>query len=253
MRRAFNGQPLLWLLSPAALLLAWALAANSGAFPVQLLVPPQAVYHSFTELLVSGELREHLVASLSRLGLGFGIGAVAGMAFGTAMALSRNVEAFCGPLFHCVRQIPSIALIPMFILFFGVDDVFKVLIVTKAAFFPVALAACEGVRAIPRAYFEVASLYRLPLRSLLTEVALPAAAPTLLTGLRIGLSRAWMVLVATELLAGDIGLGQLIEMSRQMLRIDLVMVGVLLIGLIGFCLEGGFHLLEKRLLRWKPL
>ncbi|WP_207885798.1 ABC transporter permease [Pseudomonas sp. 30_B] len=241
-----------WFASPLLLLLAWFVTARAGWFPPQLLVPPAEVWASFQDLLASGELREHVVNSLSRLAIGFSIGAVGGLLFGTAMALSKTVEAYCAPLFHTLRQVPSIALIPMFILFFGVEETFKVLIVTKAAFFPVALAASEGVKGIPRGYFEVASVYRLPLWSLLRDVAFPAAAPPIVTGLRISLSRAWMVLVAAELLAADSGLGQMIELSRQMLRIDIVMVGVVVTGAIGFILDFAFRLLEKRLLRWRP-
>ncbi|MCK2119910.1 ABC transporter permease [Pseudomonas aeruginosa] len=241
-----------WFASPLALLATWALVANAGWYPTQLLVPPQHVYQAFVELLGSGELLEHLRGSLSRLAISFVLGATGGLLFGTAMALSRTVEAYCAPLFHTLRQIPSIALIPMFILFFGVEETFKVLIVTKAAFFPVALAACEGVKGIPRSYFEVADVYRLPLPSLFRDVAFPAAAPPILTGLRISLSRSWMVLVAAELLAADTGLGQMIELSRQMLRIDIVMVGVVVTGLVGFTLDHGLRLLEKRLFRWKP-
>lgn len=241
-----------WFVSPLAVLLVWALVANAGLFPTQLLVPPQHVWEAFVDLLGSGELREHLQNSLSRLAIGFTIGAGAGLLFGTAMALSKSVEAYCSPLFHTLRQIPSIALIPMFILLFGVEETFKILIVTKAAFFPVALATSEGVKGIPRSHFEVAEVYRLPLFSLLKDVAFPAAAPPIVTGLRISLSRAWMVLVAAELLAADTGLGQMIEMSRQMMRIDIVMVGVVVTGLIGFILDYGFRLLEKHLFRWKP-
>ncbi|OQR31923.1 ABC transporter permease [Pseudomonas sp. T] len=250
MRRTFDR--LSWFASPLLLLLAWFAVARAGWFPPQLLVPPAEVWASFQDLLASGELHEHVVNSLSRLAIGFSIGAVGGLLLGTAMALSKTVEAYCAPLFHTLRQVPSIALIPMFILFFGVEETFKILIVTKAAFFPVALAASEGVKGIPRGYFEVASVYRLPLWSLLRDVAFPAAAPPIVTGLRISLSRAWMVLVAAELLAADSGLGQMIELSRQMLRIDIVMVGVVVTGAIGFALDFAFRLLEKRLLRWRP-
>ncbi|TBU99210.1 ABC transporter permease [Stutzerimonas kirkiae] len=240
-----------WLVSPLLVLAAWLLVAAAGWFPPQLLVPPAHVYQAFSELLGSGELREHLAVSLSRLAIGFTLGALGGLLFGTALALSRQVEAYCAPLFHTLRQIPSIALIPMFILLFGVEETFKILIVLKAAFFPVALATSEGVRGIPRSHFEVAEVFRLPLPSLLRDVAFPAAAPPIVTGLRIGLSRAWMVLVAAELLAADSGLGQMIEMSRQMMRIDVVMVGVVVAGLVGCVLDHGLRLLEKRLFRWK--
>ncbi|WAF83242.1 ABC transporter permease [Metapseudomonas otitidis] len=243
--------PLSWLISPLLLLIAWALVADAGLFPAQVLVPPRDVLAAFVELLDSGELQEHLHSSLTRLGLGFSIGAVAGLAFGTLMALSEQVRAYCGPLFHALRQIPSIALIPMFVLFFGIEETFKVVIVIKAAFFPVALAASEGVRGIPRSYFEVADVYRLRWPTLVREVALPAAAPPILTGLRIALTRAWVVLVAAELLAADSGLGQMIEMGRQMLRIDVVMVGVVVAGVVGFLLDLVFRLLERHLFRWK--
>ncbi|QXI31338.1 ABC transporter permease [Pseudomonas vanderleydeniana] len=244
-------ESLTWLISPLALLLLWALVADAGFFPRNLLVPPARVLQSFEELLASGELLEHLHDSLSRLTLGFGIGALAGLAFGIVMALSKRVQAYCGPLFHTLRQIPSIALIPMFVLLFGIDETFKIVIVAKTAFFPVALAASEGIKAIPRSYFEVADVYRLRWPTFVREIALPAAAPSIITGFRIALTRAWVVLVATELLAADSGLGQMIEMSRQMLRIDVVMVGVLITGVIGFALDYSFRQLEQRLFRWQ--
>ncbi|HJR27469.1 ABC transporter permease [Pseudomonas citri] len=242
---------LTWIISPVALLVLWAVVAEAGIFPRNLLVPPTRVWQTFEALLASGELLEHLLNSLSRLGLGFGIGALCGLTFGMLMALSKNIEVYCSPLFHTLRQIPSIALIPMFVLLLGIDETFKIVIVAKTAFFPVALAANEGVKAIPRSYFEVADVYRLRWPTLVREIALPAAAPPIITGLRISLTRAWVVLVATELLAADSGLGQMIEMSRQMLRIDVVMVGIVVTGIIGFALDFTFRQLEQRLFRWQ--
>src|SRR6218665_2513581 len=244
---------LTWLISPLALLALWSAVTSAGLFPKTLLIPPLHVLEAFNELLASGELQEHLLNSLSRLGLGFVFGSLSGLAFGVLMALSSTVRVYCGPLFHAVRQIPSIALIPMFVLFFGIEETFKIVIVAKAAFFPVALAASEGVKAIPRSYFEVADVYRLPWVTLVKDVAFPAAAPPIITGLRISLTRAWGMLVAAELLAAASGLGQMIEMSRQMLRIDVVMVGIVVAGLVGFTLDFTLRLLEKRLFRWKSL
>jgi sulfonate transport system permease protein len=240
-----------WWLSPLALLLIWALVANYGPYSRQLLVPPQYVWDTAVDLAKSGELLEHLHNSLGRLAIGFAIGAAAGLLFGIPLALSRGVQEFLGPLFHAIRQVPSIAMIPMFILFFGVEETFKIIIVIKAVFFPVALATSEGIKAIPRTHFEVASVYRLSFSSLILDVAFPAAAPPIVTGLRIALSRGWMVLVAAELLAADSGLGQLIEMNRQLLRLDVVMAGVIVTGLVGFTLDYGFRLLEQRLFRYK--
>lgn len=243
--------PLTWLISPLALLAVWAWVAHLGLFPRNLLVPPAQVLQTFADLLASGELQEHLGNSPSRLGIGFAIGSLCGLGFGVLMALSKTVEAYCGPLFHTLRQIPSIALIPMFVLLFGIDETFKIIIVAKTAFFPVALAAGEGVKGIPRSYFEVADVYRLRWPSFVRLVALPAAAPPIITGFRISLTRAWVVLVATELLAADSGLGQMIEMARQMLRIDIVMVGVVVTGVIGFAIDYLLRHIEQRLFRWQ--
>lgn len=242
---------LTWLVSPLALLALWAVIADAGLFPANLLVPPLEVWRSFADLLATGELQEHLAGSLSRLSLGFAAGALAGLAFGTAMALSSTVEAYCAPLFHTLRQIPSIALIPMLVLLLGIDETFKVVIVAKTAFFPVALATVEGIRAIPRSHFEVAAVYRLRWPTLVARIALPAAVPAIVTGVRVALTRAWVVLVACELLAADSGLGQMIEMGRQMLRIDVVMVGVAITGVIGFALDFSLRRVERRLSGWQ--
>ncbi|MDR1463215.1 MAG: ABC transporter permease [Azoarcus sp.] len=173
------------------------------------------------------------------------------MAFGVAMALSEIIEKLFSPLFNAVRQVPSIAFIPVFILMLGVDETFKIVIVAKAAFFPVALAAFNAVKEIPQAFIEVARAYRLPFRHMVTKLILPSTIPPMFTGMRISLTRAWIVLVAAELLAADSGLGQMMEMGRQMFRIDIVMAGVMLTGAVGFSLDRGCQLVENCLARWK--
>ena len=146
----------------ALLLLVWWFVCERAWFPPELLVPPQQVAAAFVELFNSGELGDHLRASLQRLAIGVGIGAVTGLILGVAMALSRRIEVYVAPLFHVVRQVPSIALIPVLILIFGIGETFKILIVIKAAFFPVALAGYTAVQGLPKSYFDVARIYRLP-------------------------------------------------------------------------------------------
>jgi len=235
------------------LLLVWWAVCYRGWFPPELLVPPQQVADAFRELLDSGELADHLRASLHRLVFGVAIGALSGLVFGVAMALSRRIEIYAAPLFHVVRQVPSIALIPVLILIFGIGETFKILIVVKAAFFPVALAGYTAVQGLPKSYFDVASIYRLPPLALFGKIILPATIPPVVTGIRIALGRSWGTLVAAELLAAESGIGQMMELGRQMFRIDVVMVGVVIAGAIGFALDRSLKLVEARLVRWQPI
>jgi sulfonate transport system permease protein len=167
------------------------------------------------------------------------------------MGASTRVEALVSPVFRMARQLPTIALIPALILVFGVEETFKLVVVAKASFFPVALAAFEGVRQIPRAYLDVAAVNRLPARVLVTQLLVPATIPHVVAGVRTSLGRSWMILVASELVAADSGLGQMMEMGRQMFRIDVVMVGVLTAGAVGLALDAGVRWAERRLTRWQ--
>jgi sulfonate transport system permease protein len=239
------------LIPPLAMLLLWALVTSVEWVPEQLLVPPVKVVAAAAELWESGELPEHLRKSMHRLWLGFGCGVSLGLVFGVLMGLSKSMEDYCAPFFNAFRQVPSIAFIPMLILIFGIEETFKIVIVAKAAFFPVALASYDSVKGLPRQYFDVAKVYRCPLWPLIRDIVVPATVPQILTGMRLSLSRAWMVLVAAELMAADSGVGQMMEWGRQMFRMDIVVVGVIATGAIGFTLDRGFKLLESRLVRWK--
>lgn len=239
-------------IAPLAVLLAlWEIAALSGIWPRQVLVPLEQVGATLVALATSGELERHLLASLYRLANGFVAGSLFGIAIGTAMALSRGVHRLLWPTFTCVRQVPVIAFIPLLILFFDVEDSFKIVIVAMASFFPSALATHDAVRDIPESHREVARLYRMPLLPFLRRLILPATVPQVLTGLRLGLTRGWLSLVAAELLAADSGLGQMMEMGRQLFQIDVVLSGVFVAGLVGFLLDGSMVRLERRLTRWR--
>lgn len=241
-----------FLLSPLLLLLAWWWAAAAGWYSDDVLVSPAAVLATLQELVSGGELVLHLKASFWRLLLGFGIGAVTGVLFGIWMAISPRVEAFVLPTFQGLRQVPTIALIPILILLLGVDESFKVIIVVKAAFLTVALAAYDATKGVSRNYFEVARIYHLPKTTLYRKLIIPAITPPVFTGLRIAFSRSWTILVAAELLAADSGIGQMMQLGREMFRLDVVMVGVVITGLVGFSIDKIFKWAEIRLIPWQP-
>lgn len=234
-----------------ALLGVWQLACVTGLFPPQILVPPSGVARALADMAASGELQRHVGDSLHRLVIGFVIGALAGMAFGATMALSRLTEAALQPLFLTLWQVPVIAFVPVMVMFLGIDEPFKLAVVAIAAFFPMALATFDGIRGVPRNWFDVAKVYRLNVAQLIRRILLPATVPAVLTGLRVSLTRAWVVLIAAELLAADSGIGQMMEMGRQLFQIDVVLAGVVVSGLIGFLLDRGARWIESRASRWR--
>lgn len=237
-----------WI-SPLVLLAAWAYASRQQWFPDQILVPPTVVLDAFREVWSSGELQDNMRISMTRLLLGFALGCGFGIAFGVLLATSARARSYLGPSFHALRQVPTLALTPMFILIFGIGETLKIVIIMKSTFFPVAIATLEGIRNVPRQFFEVGAVFRLGRFEQFRRIIFPATLPPILTGVRIALGRSWMVLVGVELLASDSGIGQMMEMGRQMLRLDTVMVCVIVTGLTGFIIDRGFRLLQTLLLR----
>jgi sulfonate transport system permease protein len=237
---------------PATLFAVWYVVTRQQLVSPQLIVPPAAALSTLVELWTSGELLRHVSSSLARLMTGFSIGTISGLLLGVTLGSRPRFASYFLPTFQLARQLPTIALIPFFILVFGVEETFKVLLVTKACFFIVALAALDATRNISRKYFEVAAIYSVPRLTVLRSLVLPAITPAVIAGIRLSLGRSWMVLVAAELMAADAGVGQMMEMGRQLFRMDVVVVGVFLTGSIGLLLDVAVRLLERRLTKWKP-
>ena len=233
------------VVSPLILIGAWSALSYSGLFPRDIVVPPDVIWQTFLAKWADGELPQHLGNSLMRLIIGYAIGALAGIGLGTLMGASKQAEAFLMPSFLILRQLPTIALIPAFILLFGVGETVKIVLVAKATALPVALGAFQGVRNIPGGYLDVARVFRIGVFTRLFRVILPAILPALFQSLRTALSHSWVVLVAAELLIADNGLGQMMEWGRQSFRLDIVLLGVVLTGVIGFALDKGFRVLER--------
>lgn len=250
--QGINRYTLLSILSPLALLLLWTVASQQQWLPEQILVPPHLIWQAFIESIQSGELQMHLGDSLFRLAIGFSIATISGILFGIIFASSAGCRAYFGLLFEVLRQIPVLVLIPMFILFFGIGETLKIILLVKAIFFPIALATIEAIQNIPKQYIELGRLYKLSAWSWFKSIIFPSTLPPLISGIRIALGRAWLVLVAVELLAAGTGIGQMMELGRQMLRLDVVMVGVIITGVIGFVLDKSLRLIETHFSSWRP-
>jgi sulfonate transport system permease protein len=239
------------LMCPLLVLGAWEAMSWSGLFAKSILVPPGQVFQTFRDLVADGELLQAIRASLTRVLGGFALGTVTGLLAGIGLGIFPRLERYCGLLFHILRQIPIIALAPLFILWLGIGEGFKIALIASAAFFPVALNSLDGVRNVPRKYRDVAEVFQFNNYSMVRKVVLPGAMPAIFTGVRLGLSRSWMILVAAELFASSAGLGHMMDLGREMFQIDVVLVAVLVTGLIGFTFDCVLRALEARLFFWK--
>jgi sulfonate transport system permease protein len=241
-----RGDALLPWLLPAALLGLWFLGAAQGWISPQVLPPPQFVWETLRDLATSGDLWLHVSASLQRVLVGFAAGALLGLALGSAMGLSRNVEAYLLPSFNALVQIPVLGWLPFVLLLVGIGEPLKYILIAKAALVPVALNTLQGFRQTPLNLREVGRVYGYTPRQQVLEIVLPHAVPTLFTGLRLGFTKAWLSLVVVELVASSEGLGYLIVYGRQLFQLDQVMAAVIVVGAIGYAIDRGLDWAERR-------
>lgn len=245
------GDLALALVLPAGGLALWALAARNEWLSPQILPPPALVWATFEDLLRDGEILGDLAVSLGRVLEGFALGAVAGLALGVAMGLSRRVEAYVSPLFRAVAQVPSLGWLPVLMLLVGIGDALKLLIIAKACMVPITLSTLAGIRDVPQRYFEVAQVFRLGRRDLVCRLVLPAALPPIFSGVRLALSHAWIALVVVEIVAGADGIGYMMAWGRTLFQLDVVIAGMVVVGLVGWGMDLLLRLAERRLSRWR--
>ncbi len=252
-RRVLSLRPpaaLLPFLLPLLVLAAWQLAASRALLPVQILPPPALVLQTLVDLTASGDIVANIEISLWRIGIGIAIGCSFGLALGTVMGLSQTVDDYISPLFRALAQIPSLGWVPILILIFGLDEIVKYLIIAKACFVPATIAMAEGIRNIPRAYKEAATVLGLSRSATIRKLIVPAALPTIFGGLRLAFSNAWIALIVVEMLAAQEGVGYMMVWGRTLFQTDIVIAGMIVIGVIGLAMDAGLRRLERRLRRW---
>lgn len=239
-------------LLPAALFALWSIGCTRGWIAPQILPPPERVYDTFVELARSGDLARNTLISVQRVLLGFGAGTLAGFAIGAALGLSRTLEAYVLPSFNALVQIPVLGWLPFLLLLVGVGEPLKYLLIAHAALVPVTLSTLQGFRQTPASLDEVARVFEYRRWQRIVYLVLPAAVPTLATGVRLAFTKAWLALVVVELVASSEGLGYLIVYGRQLFQLDLVMASVVVVGAVGFAMNRLLDALEKRLRRGQP-
>jgi len=237
-------------ITPVVLLGVWEISSQMGWIRVTILPPPSVIFQVMVELLKTGELFKNLGISILRVAEGFIIGGTLAVVVGVQVALVKKLRTAVSLIFGLLRPIPVIAWIPVLILWMGIDESSKITVIAIGSFWTVLVNVVQGIRNVDIKYLEVATILEKDRKTLLTKVMLPAALPAIFTGLRVGIDVAWRSVVAAELIAASSGIGYMIMYARELSQIDVVMVGVLSIGLTGIIIEQLLKLLEKRLLRW---
>ena len=221
------------------------------AFNPILLPTPVDVVRAGIDAIQTGELQANIIASMRRVIQGFGIAAVAGVVVGLAVGTWRPLEKLVEPMIELLRPIPPLAFLPMMVLWFGIGEMSKIAFIAYAAFFPVFTTTLEGIKYVDPVLIRAASSLGASRTDLFRYVVLPAATPSIITGLRLGFGLSFFVIVAAEFIAADSGLGYMINDARTFFLVSQMLLGAVVIGLIGFVVNIALRGVESWLLRWR--
>ncbi len=237
------------LLLPIVIVVAWQLVTVTGLVPPYRLPAPAAVVAAGVELAERGELWTHIAISVQRVLLGFAIGAVIGLAAAGLVGLSRAGDVLLSPTLAAVRAVPSLAWVPLLILWMQIGEESKITLIAIGAFFPVYTTVASALRHVDPQLVEAGRSFSLRGWSLFRTVQLPAVVPSVVAGLRLALAQAWLFLVAAELIASSMGLGFLLTDSQNSGRVDRILLSIVLLAVLGTITNGVLALVEKHLLR----
>jgi sulfonate transport system permease protein len=238
------------LILPIGLLILWQLVVNAGVYGRGQLPAPIDVWRAAEQLWNSGALVNHIQISVERVLRGFGIGSLIAVSIGLVVGLSPIAGYLIDPTVQAFRAIPSLAWVPLFVLWMGIGEQPKTTLIAVGAFFPVYANLVSGIRQIDRKLIEAADAYGYRRIAMAWEVILPASLPSLMTGLRLGLAQAWLFLVAAELIGASTGLGFLLVDGQNSGRADVIVLSIILLAILGKVTDVILQKLEVYLLRW---
>jgi NitT/TauT family transport system permease protein len=256
LRRASNTRfALVSLATIGALLVVWAVATLHFKVSPMVLPSPVALFDEFRRVLTVGysgkPLNEHIGWSLFRSMTGFLCGIALAIPVGLFMGYSRTINAMLQPVFGFFRPIPPIAFIPLMIIWFGIGELSKILLIFAASFNYTVLSSAAGMRSVPAQLIRAGTNLGLTKRQLFTSVMLPAAMPHIVTGVKTSAAVSWAILVAAELIAAQAGIGFVIMDAGTFFRITDVFIGIVIVGIIGLLIEIAISAIERRLLHWQ--
>jgi sulfonate transport system permease protein len=240
-----------WIV-PVTLVAAWQIAAQLGWLSSRILPEPWDVLKAAWTLAASGELWTHVRTSTWRALSGFAVGGGAGLLLGLLTGSFRQAETLLDTTLQMIRNIPALALIPLVILWFGIDESAKLFLVSVGVFFPVYLNTFHGIRSVDKGLIEMAKSYGLSGWALYRDVILPGALPSILVGVRFSLGLVWVLLIVSETISAQSGIGYMTMNAREFLQTDVVLVGILLYALLGKLADVLARSVERFSLRWHP-
>lgn len=246
-------RPLLlpWLL-PVGLMLVWQFLSAKGIVSTAIVPAPSDIWDAARQLAERGELQHDILVSLRRVAIGFSIGALAGLIFGVAVGLFELVHELLDRSLQMIRTIPHLALVPLMILWFGIGEEPRLILVAMGSLFPVYINTVGGIRNVDPKLIELGKSYGLGRAELVWSIILPAALQPILVGIRYALGVAWLTLVVGETIASRDGVGYLVQNARELLRIDIIVLAIMLYAIAGWLSDLVTRLIERRLLRWHP-
>jgi sulfonate transport system permease protein len=240
------------LASPIAIIAIWQLASTTGLLSPRTLAAPTAIVAAGARLVQSGELLTGLAVSFLRVVAGFSCALVVGIGLSLVAGLSRVGEAIVDPPIQMLKAMPFLGLLPLFILWFGIGEVPKIGLVAFGAVFPIYLTLHGGIRGIDTKLIEAGRTLGLGTFSIIRHIILPGALPSLLVGIRYGLSVAWLSLVVGEQINASSGIGYIITYARDFLQTDIIVVCLIVYAMMGLLTDGLVRLIEAYALRWRP-
>jgi len=238
--------------SPLVILALWQAGSLTGLIPARIIASPASILVTAYSLVASGELIPDLLVSLARALVGLAIGVTFGVMLAFVAGLSRTGEDAVDPPMQMLRAIPLLGLTPLLILWFGISELPKIILVALASFFPVYITLFAGIRGIDAKLIETARVFGLDRWGVIREVILPGSLPAALVGIRQALGIAWLSLVVAEQINADRGIGFMIMNARDFLRTDIIIVGLAVYALLGLATDAIVRALEQRALRWRP-
>src|SRR3954453_22079819 len=240
-----------WLL-PLTILIAWELASSVGWMSSRVLPEPLAVVRAFWHLSVTGEMWQHVATSSWRALSGFAIGGSLALALGLLTGSMRSAETLLDSTLQMLRNIPPLALIPLVILWFGIDESAKLFLVSLGVFFPIYINTFHGIRTVDPQLIEMGRIYGMSDGELFRRVIFPGALPSIFVGLRFALGIMWLTLIVAETIAASSGLGYMAMQAREFMLIDVVVLSILIYALLGKLADSASRALERLTLSWHP-